>query len=99
MAVSTSVLMSGTRASQPAAATAYNGIYYRVTDEGNIIEQCDGSAWVKIAVAIGAALTSDPSSPSNGWVWFFNDAGTPPSISLRWRSGGVTYDFPLGTAT
>ncbi len=48
MALATSILQSGTRGSQPAAAAANNGCYYRVTDEGNKVEQSTGSAWVVI---------------------------------------------------
>lgn len=48
MALSKAILLYGTRAAQPAASTAYDGCYYRVTDENNRIEQCDGSSWVNI---------------------------------------------------
>jgi hypothetical protein len=43
------ILLSGTRAAQPAAATANEGYFYRVTDEGNLLEQSTGAAWVAVS--------------------------------------------------
>lgn len=54
MALADAILQYGDRASQPAAAAANNGCYYRVTDEGNIVEQSNGASWV----AIGATSSS-----------------------------------------
>lgn len=45
--------MYGDRASQPAAAPENDGVYYRVTDEGDIVEQSDGSTWTEIAAGGG----------------------------------------------
>jgi hypothetical protein len=41
----TSVILRGTRASQPAAAASKIGALYGVTDEGNKLERNSGSAW------------------------------------------------------
>ena len=48
MALASSILQRGTRAAQPAAATANTGIFYIVTDEDFTLEQSDGSAWVRV---------------------------------------------------
>lgn len=45
MALPNSILQYGLRSAQPAAATSNNGQLYRVTDEGNIVEQSNGSSW------------------------------------------------------
>lgn len=51
------------------------------------------------AIDVLPVRTADPASPVNGTFWLFDDGGSPASLSLRWRKGGVTYDFPIGTAT
>jgi hypothetical protein len=43
------ILPPDTRANQPAANTVPIGTLYSVTDEGNIVEQSDGSGWVAFA--------------------------------------------------
>lgn len=48
MGLPSSILQAGTRAAQPAAITANTGQMYRVTDEGDILEQSTGAAWVPI---------------------------------------------------
>jgi hypothetical protein len=45
MALVTTIHLRGDRASQPAASSANSGYIYCVTDEGNIIERSNGSAW------------------------------------------------------
>lgn len=44
------------------------------------------------------ARTADPSAPVENELWFFSDQATPANLSIRWRHGGTTYDFPVGTA-
>ena len=36
----------GTRAGQPTPTTKETGVLYRVTDEPEVVERWDGSAWV-----------------------------------------------------
>ena len=45
MTVLADVILRDTRANQPAAGTNNNGYLYCVTDEGDIIERSNGSAW------------------------------------------------------
>lgn len=59
-----------------------------------------------IAVIFGSSntgvlqiLTANPSTLVDETGWLFDDGGTPSSISLRVRKGGVTYDLPIGTLT
>jgi hypothetical protein len=59
----------------------------------------DDAGVVRDLEAIQQVLTSDPASPIDGTVWFFDDGGSPASLSIRWRKAGVTYEFPIGTAT
>lgn len=49
MALADSINRFGTRAAQPAAGPENSGCLYRVTDEGNALEQSDGATWVPIA--------------------------------------------------
>jgi hypothetical protein len=58
MALANSILQYGIRADQPAAAPENNGIYYRVTDEGDLVEQSDGSTWTQVASGSGAGDVS-----------------------------------------
>lgn len=48
------VLQIGTRAAQPAASAVAPGTLYSVTDESNVVEQSDGSAWSTYAGARSA---------------------------------------------
>ena len=41
--------------------------------------------------AIQQTLSADPASPVNGTWWLVDDGGSPSSIALRVRKGGVTY--------
>jgi hypothetical protein len=42
--------------------------------------------------------TSSPATPINGTAWFIDDGGTPATVSVYYRKGGVTYGpFPLFT--
>jgi len=54
MALAKAILMYGTRASQPAAAAANDGCYYRVTDEASLTEQSNGTSWT--ALKSGSAV-------------------------------------------
>lgn len=49
MALANSINRDGTRAAQPAAGPENYGCLYRVTDEGNALEQSDGATWVPIS--------------------------------------------------
>lgn len=74
MALPYSILQYGIRADQPAAAPENNGIYYRVTDEGDIVEQSDGATWTLIAASGGTPGGSDTEVQ-------YNDAGAFGGIS------------------
>lgn len=74
MALPYSILQYGIRADQPAAAPENNGIYYRVTDEGGIVEQSDGATWTPIAASGGTPGGSDTEVQ-------YNDAGAFGGIS------------------
>lgn len=41
--------------------------------------------------AIQQTLSADPASPVNGTWWLVDDGGSPASVALRVRKGGVTY--------
>jgi hypothetical protein len=58
-----------------------------------------GGGQLAAAALLGSlpVLTADPGSPVNGTMWGFDDGGTPANVSIRYRKGGVTYDFPIGT--
>jgi hypothetical protein len=43
------ILLAGLRSAQPAASSANEGYLYRVTDEGNLLEQSTGAAWVAVS--------------------------------------------------
>lgn len=90
MALPDSINLAGTRASQPAAGPENSGCYYRVTDEGDNLEQSDGAAWV--SVAAGKVLAADPATPSDD-TWWIRASGVTPTlvIDLRVRIAGVTY--------
>lgn len=45
MAIISDFILRGTRAAQPAASLFNSGFLYCVTDEGNIVERSNGSAW------------------------------------------------------
>lgn len=40
---------------------------------------------------IRQVLPADPASPVNGQSWITDDGGSPASIALKFRKGGVTY--------
>lgn len=68
----TAITLRGTRASQPAAASAKKGSVYCVTDENNILERCSGTSWeayspVATPNAI-TALTGDVTASGPGSV-------------------------------
>jgi hypothetical protein len=42
-------------------------------------------------------LATDPTSPVDGQAWLLTDGGSPETILLRIRRGGLTYTLPLGT--
>jgi hypothetical protein len=58
----------------------------------------DSSAATKDLEVIQQAVTSNPTSPVNGDVWFFDDGGTPATLSIRWKKGGTIYEAPLVSA-
>lgn len=67
----------------------------------NGITQAQADARYLQLAAAAAALqvrTADPAAPTNGEAWLFDDGASPPTLSLKWRRGGVTYAFPIGTA-
>ncbi len=82
MALATSILIAGTRGAQPAASAANNGCYYRVTDEGNIVEQSTGASWVGIGAEVD--LTSGVSGVlpvANGGTGSASGAGLLVSVT------------------
>ena len=46
---------------------------------------------------LGEILTVDPSPLVNDTWWIFRDGGTPETVFLKVRIGGVTTAFPIGT--
>lgn len=58
MALVTAIHLRGTRASQPAAATANAGYLYCVTDESDIIERSSGSVWEAYSPAANAGTVT-----------------------------------------
>ena len=97
-----SLTRRGLRADQPAATDVYPGTLYYVSDEF-VTEKSNGEIWEDYTDGGGVlpssfeALTTNPVSPVENQVWFFSDEATPPSLSIRWRHGGTTNDFPIGT--
>lgn len=53
----------------------------RVDASGNVVD----------IEALGQVLAADPASPVDGQFWITDDGGTPASIALKFRKGGVTY--------
>jgi hypothetical protein len=51
----------------------------------------DSSGVVVDIEAIGQVLSADPASPVNGQFWITDDGGSPASVALKFRKGGVTY--------
>lgn len=91
MALPNSILQYGIRADQPAAAPENNGIYYRVTDEGDIVEQSNGSAWVPLGSSSSGTVTTT-GSPANGNLTKFSGATSITNADLTGdvtTSGGV----------
>lgn len=104
MALAAAIIIQDVLASRPAAAAAYEGVLFVVTDSAPpyAIQRCDGAAWITLAGGTTgelAVLTADPGSPANGTAWIYKDGSTPANVSLKVRDGGVTYDLPLGTLT
>lgn len=52
-----SVILRGSRGSQPAASTVPVGTLYGVTDEGNILERSTGSAWQAYSPTVATVPT------------------------------------------
>src|SRR5262245_59778873 len=66
-----------------------NGHLSRMDEDDNVtdLEETPGTVTVR---------TADPASPVNGQGWFFDDGGTPATVSFRYRKGGVTKEIVLG---
>lgn len=77
----------GSTPSTPDAGT--QKVFARSSD-GHICAEDDASA-VRDLEAIQQTLSADPASPVNGTWWLVDDGGSPASIALRFRKGGVTY--------
>lgn len=79
MALPSSILQRGTRAAQPAAATANTGIFYIITDEDYTLEQSNGSSWVQV----GPKPSSFANPILNGGFTFANrqNAGVAATYS------------------
>lgn len=77
----------GSAPSAPAAGT--QKVYLDSTTH-QLTREDSGSA-VRDVEAIQATLSEDPASPVNGTWWLRDDGGSPASIALRFRKGGVTY--------
>src|SRR5687767_357259 len=98
--------IAGTRAAQPAAGPENEGCFYRVTDEADILEHSDGSAWVPIASG-GAVALDDltdvvEAGPADGEVLTY-DSGAGVWTNLPPAGGGTvlvrTADGRLTTET
>ncbi len=79
------VLLVGLRADQPLATTIAIGTLYSVSDEGNLIEQSDGTAWVTYGGAGGSV--GAPSTAS--YVVIGLDAGLSADRQLA-AGAGIT---------
>lgn len=62
-------------------AKSSDGHFYAVDDAGA----------ARDLEAIQQTLSADPASPVNGTWWLVDDGGSPASVALRVRKGGVTY--------
>lgn len=102
MALAAAVHIQDTRANQPAASAAYEGVLYIVEDEGYAVERCDGSTWIPLSTGsagsstVLAVLTADPASPADDTAWLFRDGGSPEKLEIHVRRSGVTVPFPIG---
>lgn len=63
---------------------------YPKTSNGHLHAQDDAGA-VRDIEAIQQTLSADPASPVNGSWWLVDDGGSPASVAIRFRKGGVTY--------
>jgi len=91
------VLVRDTRAAQPAATAVPIGELYCVSDEGNIVEQSDGAAWVpfsptSVSSGVLAWVAADPGAPSDGDLWFKYTGGV---LSVNIRDAGATKSAPI----
>lgn len=88
MALPSTILQRGTRASQPAATAVLAGTVYCVTDESDILEQSTGAAWVAY-------------SPSGGGSGTVTNTGTLTANAIILGNGttDVTALGSLGTTT
>lgn len=94
MALAKAINQYGDRASQPAAAAENDGCFYRVDDEGNVLEHSDGSDWIPVNFGTGVVLSADPASPVDGQWWMVATGTTPTrTVAIKFREGGVTYTF------
>ncbi len=97
------MLPPGTRAAQPLATEVAIGSCYSVTDEGNLIEQSDGTAWVTygaasagagaptnasyIVVGLNGSLTADRQLAAGSGITI-TDGGANSTITIAASAGG-----------
>lgn len=76
--------------STPTTPAAGKQRLYAKSSDGHFYAVDDAGA-VRDLEAIQQTLSADPASPVNGTWWLVDDGGSPSSIALRVRKGGVTY--------
>ncbi len=65
MATIASYIQRGTRAAQPAATAVSIGTLYSVTDESNLVERSNGTAWQQFAPSGGGTVTNTGTLTAN----------------------------------
>ena len=105
MTVLADVILRDTRANQPAAGTDNNGVLYCVTDESNIIERSNGSAWQAYSPTGGGSgsLTliehKTISADANSTTFSSLDGNTDGCWLLQYKlvnnAGGTFPDYQL----
>jgi len=86
------VILRGNRASQPAASTANSGFLYCVTDESNIIERSNGSAWQSYSPSAGGAVATDAIWDAKGDLAVGTGANTAQKLTVGANGTVLTAD-------
>lgn len=81
------LIVEGTKPTAPAAGRQRPYI----DSTTHHVSRVDSSDVARDLEAIQATLSADPASPVNGTWWVTDDGGSPASIALKFRKGGVTY--------
>ncbi len=81
-------VLQGTRAAQPAATTVAVGTIYGVTDESNVIERSDGSAWSNFSPAGGGLINIQTITATGAGTYTPTAGTTSVVIELQGAGGG-----------